>query len=96
MTLLFTIEYRTRWGEQLVLRLGKRRIACLLYTSLQLFHTPIAVQKTLSYFLNNVNERRSVARSEWRIRAVSYTHLDVYKRQSFNTRSAPKWIRFGS
>ena len=27
MKLLFTIEYRTRWGEQLVLRLGKRRIA---------------------------------------------------------------------
>lgn len=27
MTLLISIEYRTRWGEQLVLRLGKRRIA---------------------------------------------------------------------
>ena len=27
MTLLFSIEYRTRWGEQLVLRLGRRRIA---------------------------------------------------------------------
>ena len=27
MTLLFNIEYRTRWGEQLVLRLGRRRIA---------------------------------------------------------------------
>ena len=27
MTLLFSIEYRTRWGEQLVMRIGKRRIA---------------------------------------------------------------------
>lgn len=27
MKLLISIEYRTRWGEQLVLRLGKRRIA---------------------------------------------------------------------
>ncbi len=27
MTLLISIEYRTRWGEQLVLRIGKRRIA---------------------------------------------------------------------
>lgn len=31
MTLLITIEYRTRWGERLFLRLGKRRIA-LQYT----------------------------------------------------------------
>ena len=27
MTLLISIEYRTRWGEQLVMRIGKRRIA---------------------------------------------------------------------
>ena len=43
MKLLISIEYRTRWGEQLVMRIGKRRIAlqyadggvwtCLLYTS---------------------------------------------------------------
>ena len=35
-----------------------------LYTFLQLFHTPIAVQKTLSYFLNNVNERRRLPSAE--------------------------------
>ena len=27
MKLLISIEYRTRWGEQLVMRIGKRRIA---------------------------------------------------------------------
>ena len=35
-----------------------------LYTFLQLFYTPIAVQKTLSYFLNNVNERRRLPPAE--------------------------------
>ena len=27
MKLVFDIEYRTRWGEQLVLLLGKRKLA---------------------------------------------------------------------
>ena len=35
-----------------------------LYTFLQLFYTPIVVQKTLSYFLNNVNERRKLPPAE--------------------------------
>ena len=68
MTLLFTIEYRTRWGEQLVLRLGKRRIALQyadsgVWTCAVERYAPAAQPAEYRYEV----EREGVCiRSEWR------------------------------
>ena len=68
MKLLFTIEYRTRWGEQLVLRLGKRRIALQyadggVWTCAVERYAPAAQPAEYRYEV----EREGVCiRSEWR------------------------------
>ena len=68
MTLLISIEYRTRWGEQLVLRLGKRRIALQyadsgVWTCAVERYAPAAQPAEYRYEV----EREGVCiRSEWR------------------------------
>ena len=67
MKLLISIEYRTRWGEQLVMRLGKRRIA-LQYADKGIWTGAIEryTQNEDTEYRYEIERDGACIRSEWR------------------------------
>lgn len=66
MKLVFDIEYRTRWGEQLVLLLGKRKIA-MRYTDGGIWRTNVEIRSEAETFEYRYAVERDNAqpRTEW-------------------------------
>lgn len=69
MKLVFDIEYRTRWGEQLVLLLGKRRIA-MQYTEDGIWHGSTEMRTEAE----SLEYRYAVERDNVQIRTEWYPH----------------------
>ena len=67
MKLLISIEYRTRWGEQLVMRIGKRRIA-LQYADGGIWTGAIDryTQRDDTEYRYEIERDGTCIRSEWR------------------------------
>lgn len=69
MKLYFDIEYRTRWGEQLVLLLGKRKIA-MRYTDDGIWHASVELRSGAE----KLEYRYAVERDNAQVRTEWYPH----------------------
>ena len=69
MKLYFDIEYRTRWGEQLVLLLGKRKIA-MRYTDDGIWHASVELRSGAE----RLEYRYAVERDNAQVRTEWYPH----------------------